>query len=260
MRSFLQLLLLLCIFSILFFLLRFYGYILGYNVSTLVLDVGGLAYLYSTVGTMFSVFAAFIIVSEYQDWNKLSAATSGEVQSLNEVLLWSRKLKKDLSDRFSRAIQKYLTTAIDKEWPLLSTGEECPDIDAVLDELHDLVSETESENAEIASHIFVVLQDLLNRRSVRIEYSWQPLPIILKFTVFAITLALMGLSFLIGVNNMWLDYTFMLCIVSLGAMVLIVIDDLDNPLRPGQWCLTTNGHKRLLTRMEALGENNTSAK
>jgi len=76
----------LVVFSVIFFVLRFYGQSFGYNVDVLVSDLGGLTYLYSTVGTIFAIFAAFVIVSESQDWNTLVNASKNEVSEIRELL------------------------------------------------------------------------------------------------------------------------------------------------------------------------------
>jgi hypothetical protein len=200
MRSIIKVIAVLVAFSALFFGLRVYGIYVGYDVAALVSDVGGLAYLYSTVGTIFAIFAAFVIVSESQDWNTLNGATKNEVRDMSELLSWSKRLSPSLAEK-------------------------------------------------IASHMFTSFDEFLNHRATRIEYIWRPLPVILKFTVFLVDSAVIGLSLFIGVRNMWLDYLFMLCIVTLGSVILLVVDDLDNPLRPGDWWLTSESHHRLLKRL-----------
>jgi hypothetical protein len=249
MKSLFKLLLVIIIFSVFFFGLRFYGPYIGYDVSALVADLGGLAYLYSTVGTIFAIFAAFVIVSESQDWNTLSAAAKDEVGDLNELLLWSKRLSKPLAKKYSQTIQQYLEAVVHKEWKSLTVGREVSEVEPTISAFHDLLIRASEENADIGAHMFTAFNDLLNHRAIRIEYSWQPLPMILKFTVFLVAVAVMGLSFFIGVKNLWLDYMFMLCIVTLVSVILMVVDDLDNPLRPGEWCLTSNNHQRLLNNI-----------
>ncbi len=54
------------------------------------------------------------------------------------------------------------------------------------------------------------------------------------------------LSLFIGVKNPWIDYIFTLSIGVLAYTIYIVIDDLDNPFRPGAWHLTPQDYKMLL--------------
>lgn len=250
MKATLKLVPVIALFSILFFTLRFFGRYVGYNVSVLVSDLGGLTYLYSTVGTIFAIFAGFVVVSESQDWNTLSAGSKNEVRELNELFVWSRRLSKPLAERFSMNIQKYLTVVIQKEWKSLEQGTESPEAEALVNEFHGLLAEASKENPDIAYHMFTSFDEFMNNRATRIMYSWQPLPAILKFTVILVDVAVMGLSLFIGVKDMWLDYLFMVCIVTLGSVILMVVDDLDNPLRPGDWYLSSGEHQRLLRRIQ----------
>jgi uncharacterized membrane protein required for colicin V production len=249
MKSLSKLLLIIIAFSVFFFGLRFYGQYIGYDIGTLVSDLGGLTYLYSTVGTIFAVFAAFVIISESQDWSRLSVASKDEVRDLNELFLWSKRLSKPLSEKCSQTIQQYLETVIDKEWKSLREGSESAETESIISTFHDLLILASKENLDIGAHMFTSFNELLSHRAIRIEYSCQPLPAILKFTVFLVDVAVIGLSLFIGVKNLWLDFMFMLCIVTLGSVILMVVDDLDNPLRPGEWCLTSNGHQRLLNNI-----------
>ena len=183
MRSIIKVSVVLVAFSALFFGLRMYGIYVGYDVATLVSDVGGLAYLYSTVGTIFAIFAAFVIVSESQDWNTLNGATKNEVRDLSELLSWSKRLSPYLAEKFASNIKQYLAVVIETEWKSLEKGIESPETEPLIEAFHDLISEASKESHDIASHMFTSFDEFLNHRATRIEYSWQPLPAILKFTV-----------------------------------------------------------------------------
>ena len=239
-------------FTILFFGLRTFGSNFGYNVGTLVGDLGGLAYLYSTVGTIFAIFAGFVIVSESQDWNKLNEATKAEIRNLREMLLWSAKLPAGLAKRFSDAIARYLQIVVGNEWGTLEKGQTCAKTDLVILDFHNLLIEAGKADSDLASNLFSALSGFIENRAIRIEYSWQPLPTILKFTVTLVALSVMTLSLLIGVRNTWLDYIFTLCIVTLVSVILMVVDDLDNPLRPGEWYLSDAGHRQLLNGLQQI--------
>ncbi len=251
MKSVLKLFFVLIVFSAVFFTLRYYGSQLDYNVETLVLDLGGLTYLYSTVGTIFAVFAAFVIVTESQDWNMLVNASKNELRELNELWLWSKNLSPSLHKKFDELIQKYLDKVVSDEWQKLSWGEENFETEEILNQCHLLLAEAVKENQQISPALFSAFGNILNYRSTRLEYSWEPLAKILKLTIILVAGALIGLSLFIGVHNMWLDYIFMLCIVTLSTVILLVVDDLDNPLRPGDWCLTPHGYKRLLKDIQS---------
>jgi hypothetical protein len=76
------------------------------------------------------------------------------------------------------------------------------------------------------------------------------MPQILKVTVgFADGLVIV-LSLFIGVKHLWLDYLFTLSIAVLAYVVYLVVDDLDHPLRPGIWHVTSKRYERLLAKLQ----------
>ena len=78
------------------------------------------------------------------------------------------------------------------------------------------------------------------------------MPIILKRIVFLADILLIILSLFIAVNNVYLDYIFTASIGLLAFALILVIDDLDNPFRPGTWHLTTKGYRSLLEELSEL--------
>ena len=85
-------------FSGLFLMLRIYegSNIFNLNVfGTEIADLGGVPWLYSVVGIIFSVLAAFIIQNEWQQWSNLVAAVRGEVQGLEQLWHCANHLPED---------------------------------------------------------------------------------------------------------------------------------------------------------------------
>ncbi len=88
--------------------------------------------------------------------------------------------------------------------------------------------------------------DIVKNRNRRLYQSAIHIPHILKNTLIFADVLLILLSLFIGVNNPWIDYIFTLSIGVLAYTIYIVIDDLDNPFRPGAWHLTPQDYKMLL--------------
>ena len=58
------------------------------------------------------------------------------------------------------------------------------------------------------------------------------------------------LSLFLAVNNIYIDYVFTAAISLLAFALILVVDDLDNPFRPGAWHLTTDGYVSLLKELK----------
>jgi len=91
-----------------------------------------------------------------------------------------------------------------------------------------------------------LLNDLIRNRNIRIYQGGSHIPHILKNMLIFTDILLIILSLFIGVKNPWLDYVFTLSIGVLAYIIYIVIDDLDNPFRPGAWHLSPKEYQTLL--------------
>ena len=91
--------------------------------------------------------------------------------------------------------------------------------------------------------------NLVQARNQRLNFSSEHMPGILKRIVFSADILLILLSLFIAVNNIYLDYIFTASIGLLAFALLLVVDDLDNPFRPGAWHLKTDGYEALLEEL-----------
>ena len=65
------------------------------------------------------------------------------------------------------------------------------------------------------------------------------MPPMLKNTLQYAAFLLIFLSMFIGIKNIWLAFLFTASIASLLFFIFTVLRDLDNPLKPGSWHITT---------------------
>ncbi|MCX6755597.1 MAG: DUF4239 domain-containing protein [Candidatus Nomurabacteria bacterium] len=244
MKNLLKMIVLWVLFSICFFWLRNQS---GYNVNILVADLGGLTYLYSTVATIFAIFAAFIIFFESERWNNLVDAVKGEVGQLNELWLWSRHLPEKLKNSFSINIKTYLQVILDQEWQEKNKK----DIRAnkVLDALHKDIYDVLIEQPSMMPTASASFNDLIKFREKRIHYLSFRLPKMLKITLLFNSVLLLIFSILIGVYNIYLDYFFVLGIFSLIYIIYSLIHDMDNPTVKGSFHMDTYDYQELLTNI-----------
>jgi len=250
MKISIKIILFLLIFTLGFYLLRTQGQYVYYNVETLIADLGGLVYLYSTVGIIFAIFAAFVILSETERWNSLIDAVKGEVGELNELWLWSRHLSENLKADFNNDIKRYLESLIEEEWNKSEGGQKSLKIEKILNSLYNNIYRTLKETPNLMSEGFSTLTALMKYREKRIHYASFHLPKILKSTLLFSDILLIILSLLIGVHNPWLDYLFVVSIAALGYVIYLLVDDMDNPTRPGGWHITTSDYQELLARIK----------
>ena len=233
-------------FSALFYFARTNDY---YNSKILLADLGGIPWLYSTIGMIFSIIAAFAIQKEWDNWNNLVEAVKNEVDSLEELSIWAERLPHGTGKKVRALIDEYLRVVIREGWEKSERGERSEAAERVLVEIRQILFDT-SHDAQQAATSLSLLSDLLGDRRDRLHFSARHMPDILRYVLIFSTSLLVLLSFLVGIKSIWLDYAFTVSIATLAYAVYAVIVDLDRPLRPGGWHLTTKEYEDLLKKIE----------
>lgn len=235
----------LIVFTILFFFLRNQTF---FDVDILISNLGGLTYLYSTIAIIFALFSAFIILFESERWNSLVDAVKGEVGQLNELWFWSQHLPKDLRQKFSLDIKNYTKFVIDQK---LLEPKKSNEMEDILHSLHNDIYEVQKRDQGMMTIGFSAFSDLIKCREKRMHYSTFRLPKLLKNTLYFSSGLLILSSLLIGVKSFWLDYIFTISIFSLVVIILILIEDLDEPISPGSFHVNTSDYKELFEHIES---------
>jgi hypothetical protein len=238
----------LAIFSLVFFFVRASD---EYNTRILVADLGGTPWLYASVSTIFGVIAAFAIQKEWEEWNGLVDAVQGENDGLEKLYLWSTGFPANLKDKIQGNIKNYLKVMIRDGWEYSHKGKRSEEIEATIASLNASIYEIFSEDPRLMPTAFFLFSNILANRSKRLQFSARHMPPLLKNTLQFAAFLLIGLSIFIGVKNIWLAYMFTASVASLAYAIFLVLRDLDDPLTPGDWHITTKDYKELLAKIEA---------
>ncbi len=232
----------LLIFSLAFWLIRTvdHGKLLLLDLQ----DLGGIPWLYSAIYLIFSILAAFTIQREWENWNHLVESIKGEADAIRELWLFPRHLSNDIQGNILKCIKNYLSTN-QGEWPIMEQGKRSDPEEIILDALRNEIARLTEGKGRITP-LFNLFNDIVRYRNRRLYQSTIHIPHILKNTLIFANVLLILLSLFIGVKNPWIDYIFTLSIGVLAYTIYIVIDDLDNPFRPGAWHLTPQDYKMLL--------------
>jgi hypothetical protein len=244
MKPLFKILLFLLIFSLTFWLMRTADY--GKLVLIDLRDLGGIPWLYSAICLIFSILAAFTIQKEWENWNELVAAIKGEVDAVRELWLWTRALSIEDRNRISNCLENYLTINL-TEWSAMKYGEISEACGEACDALRKTIVELKEETER--SQLLHLFNELIRNRNKKFDQSENRIPHILKNTLIFTDILVIVLSLFIGVRNPFIDYVFTISIGVLAYTIYIVIDDLDNPFRPGSWHLTSHDYNTLLDKI-----------
>lgn len=208
----------------------------------------GLAGFYSADGIIFGLIVAFVIQREWDRWTNLSEAVRLEIDAAREMWKWSSYAEKSLCEEAHQHIESYLKSII-SEW---NKGEEAfrsPSVDKEIDALRGMLVKMSKSMAPLSGQLQEAFTDLVDARNRRLNLSNEHMPSILKRIVLLADSLLIVLSLFIAVDNVVLDFIFTAAISALAFGLMIVVDDLDNPFRPGTWHLTPRGYEDLLKEL-----------
>ena len=251
MKTFLKIILFIALFSLGFYVLKNQGPLFFYNNKMLVDDAVGTGWVYSVVGIVFGIFSAFVILTEAERWSNLVDSIKKEVGEINEMWLWSRHLPKSLKDKFEKNIKEILKDIVSGDWGKGEGAQKSSKTEKILDSIHNDICRIPKGNSALITSIHDSFSDFIKYREERIHYVSFRLPKILKYTLIFNDFLIIFLSLLIGIKNINLEYTFMISIATLGYLIYLVVDDLDNPTVKGGWHITTEDYEQLLHKINS---------
>ena len=223
-----------------------------YDTKAVLADLSGLPWLYSSLVVLFSILAGFIIQRQWENWNSLIDSVKNEVDSLRELFIWSRYLPEEYKSRFSNGIKYYLKEMTGEGLSKSEKGEKSEKIEQAFSGLQGVMFEMSQKDPQIMTTTFSFFSRIIESRTNRLRYGSHHIPNALKRTLRFGTFLVIILCLFIGIKDVWLDYTYTASLSLMAYIIYIVIDDLDNPLSPGNWHLTTEDYEALLKRIEAL--------
>ena len=220
-----------------------------YNTRLLLANIDGLPWLYAVVGTIFGVLAGFAIQKEWEEWNSLTDAVRGEVDGLEKLYLWSSNFPDKIKNAIHTDIKRYLELIIKEGWQYSEKGEKSQEVEDIITDLNNSIYKIFDEAPQLMPTSFALLSTVLNHRSARLQHSAEHMPPLLRNTLNFASFLLIALSMFIAIKDLWLAYFFTASIASLAYAIFLVLTDLDNPLKPGDWHITTKDYQALLAKI-----------
>ncbi|NTU73436.1 DUF4239 domain-containing protein [Candidatus Roizmanbacteria bacterium] len=235
------------LFSIAFAIFRFSGWELFPMLSA---NLNGISWLYSTVGLIFGIISAFIIQTEWENWNNLTNAVREEIRAIRQLLMFSSHLPLKLAQSTRDSMKNYVNLLINDGWKKIEQGERLDDLEQAIVAIQENVYLIADQVPQMSNVAFTIFSQVLSGRERRLQHSGRHLPLILHVFILLATFLIMLFSLFIAVDSIVLDYMFTLGIGILAYLIAILIEDLDNPLQPGSWQITTKEYRRLLYEIE----------
>lgn len=237
------------VFSVVFYLIRTrpdYHQVVALGLK----DLGGVPWLYSIIGMIFSMLAAFTIQSEWEHGSQLLGAIKEEVSALDQFWHWSHHFPEKLRPRIHQGLRQYLALTIEEGWGRGGPGAAHEAVEDVLASFRDVLLEL-AQKPELMITASSILAEIVKHRWSRLNASARRMPRLLRYTLVFADGLVITLSLFVGVRDIRLDYLFTMSIALLAYLVYLVVEDLDDPMRPGIWHVTPADYQQLLGKVQA---------
>jgi hypothetical protein len=232
------------IYNILFFSIRALNLL---PPAKLIENNSSIPWLFSAIELIFSIISGFIIQSKWETWNALIDATHEEISSLRELHILSHHFSQSVHEKIRDKICNYLNVLLSEAKISHTMDQRSEEVDKAIFELEETIFSIDySEHPNIGSMAFDLVRKCMENREKRLQNILHRLPLGVKIFISFATFSSIFSSLFIGVTSLFYDYLFTSIIALLAYGIYLLIDDLDNPYRPGQWHLSMNVYRKVL--------------
>lgn len=209
-------------------------------------------WLYSIIGLIFGIFAAFTIQSQAKKWDELSSAIRQEINSLRRLFWLSYHLPTIQAKKLREHIRTYLDLIVHEGWENIDTGHSSPNLELAARSLQEEAFLLLENNSIYSSTAVDLVHNVFKSREERMFQSAKRTATLLKSTIYVGAFMIFSLSFFIAVKNIWIDYIFVWSVTFLVTLIVMVIEDLEHPYRPGHWHITQDAYQALIKEVKSL--------
>jgi hypothetical protein len=202
--------------------------------------------LFSAFTILFSIISGFVIQSKWESWNQLTDATHGEISSLKQLFVLTNHFPTPIRVDLRKHIAAYLKLIINEKIDNKNLYFRSDDIERAIYELEETVLDINySEHPNIGVLSFDLVRNCLEYREKRLQTLSHKLPIGVRVFILSTMFAIVLSSLLLYFDNVVIEYILVLFIGILSFGIYLLIDDLDNPYRPGLWYLSKKDYEAL---------------
>ena len=214
-------------------------------------DVAG-NYL-QTLGTIYAVLLAFVVIVVWQQFNDARSAVEREANEVLDLFRTASGLAEPARGALRRQLQAYVGAVLETEWDAMARNQNGVFehvwlvFDQIADGLHECNPGAERETA-LYGEALSRLNDLSDARAVRLSASRMKIPLALWILLDIGALVTVGSMGLFAVSNFAIHAIMTGALAGAISHLLYVIADLDDPFA-GDWQVPREPFERVRDHM-----------
>jgi hypothetical protein len=213
-------------------------------------DIAG--FIFATVGVIYAVMAAFLVVISWQNFDNTTNRLEHEANIYADIYRDSTGISAEFNERVRKALGDYVKSVVNDEWPLMAKGLESEKSHALLHAVWDIYAKYEPRG-EKEKIFFEESVRKLNEgnevRRQRIIDAGSGIHGILWLVLIICGMITISFSFLFGTENFSVHIVMTCLLASLIALVLFTIMVFDYPFT-GDICVEADIFKLILRSLK----------
>lgn len=189
-------------------------------------------WIFSGVGVIYAVLLGFIVVVVWQKFDAAVSNVQKEVSAVSDTYRAVQGFPNPQRSAIRSELRQYMTLMMRYEWPAMQRGgysNEALDImEKIALDINTFEPATAREN-DAQQAAMTQEQRLFDARRLRMEQLQPSVPLVLWFALGAGAMALIGLSFLFGVERRVFHFVMTGTLAAVIALLFIVIAEFDRP-------------------------------
>lgn len=234
------------VFVLVFFTLRSIGgdfYVLAHQ------DLGGIGWLFSNIGLIFSILSGFLIQHLWDKWERIQKIVIEEIHALEHIMLFNTQ-DDHFTSKTKELVRLYVAYVVDHEWSAKTRLLDSNEAILELKELNKTLPAKDVSSGLQSGTFAKLINSLFYIRERRILLATRRMPYIIKNTFLLSAVLVISLSLFVAIQSVVLDLIFTLSIGTLVFAIYLIVDDMDNILSPGAWHVSSKLYKEFLKKLE----------
>jgi Protein of unknown function (DUF4239) len=208
-----------------------------------------------TVGTIYAVLLAFVVVVVWQQFNDMRNFIEREANEVLDLFRTASGFSEPVRGELQTRLRAYVDAVLKDEWPAMTTNENAIFervwrlFDEVAEVLHRCEPHAERE-ASLYSEALARLNDLSDVRAGRLSASRMRIPLALHILLDLGAVIVVGSMYLFAVQDFLIHALMTAAMAGAVSHVLYIIHDLDHAFA-GDWQVPRDSFEHLRTFINA---------
>ncbi len=223
------------------------------GLSNLLSDVGGLGAFVTVFGTLYGIMSAFVVFEAWAQYNKTSTLIDQEALGLERLFrltLYFRDEK--ITAKMKGALEHYAKIVIADNFQQLGSGTRNEKASTSFRKIAAVIRDIkfdDDHDSVVYDHIINHYGALSETRTERIAHCLMRLPFLLRFFLYMTSGSAIIVFMVMPFVSVWYHLFVVGVIAFVIAMMLQLVEDLDNPFK-GNWNINADPFKRALNHIE----------